>query len=37
MFRFGIDSPKDCPSELQLRVGTDDTDHPPEFRFAATR
>jgi hypothetical protein len=27
-FTLDIDSPKDCPGELQLVVGTDVTDHP---------
>jgi len=32
-FALDINSPKDCPSELQLCVSTYDTDHPPEFSF----
>jgi hypothetical protein len=35
-FALDIDSPKDCPSELELSVGTDRTDQPdptPRFRF----
>jgi hypothetical protein len=34
-FALDIDSPKDCPSELELRVDTDDTDHPPMFSYGA--
>lgn len=35
-FALDIDSPKDCPSELELSVGTDRTDQPdptPRFRY----
>jgi hypothetical protein len=31
-FALDIDSPKDCPSELELRISSDDTDQP-RFRF----
>jgi hypothetical protein len=33
-FALEIDSPKDCPSELELRISSEDTDQPPAFRFA---
>jgi hypothetical protein len=33
-FELSIDSPKDCPGELKLRVGSSDTDRP-VFRFAS--
>ena len=35
-FALDIDSPRDCPSELELSVGTDRTDQPdptPRFRY----
>ena len=35
-FALDIDQPKDCPSELELSVGTDHTDQPdptPRFRY----
>jgi hypothetical protein len=31
-FALDIDSPSDCPSELELRVGSEDVDHP-IFRY----
>ena len=31
-FALDIDSPKDCPSELELRISSYDTDQP-TFRF----
>jgi hypothetical protein len=34
-FALGIDSPKDCPSEVELRVSTYDSDRPPGFGFAS--
>ena len=33
-FALDIDSPKDCPNELELRISSDDTDQP-IFRFAS--
>jgi hypothetical protein len=33
-FALEIDSPKDCPSELELRISSEDTDQPSAFRFA---
>jgi hypothetical protein len=32
-FALNIDSPKDCPNELELSVSTHDTDQPPFFSF----
>lgn len=34
-FALDIDSSKDCPSELELRISSEDTDEPPGFRFAS--
>ncbi|UPK00616.1 hypothetical protein [Bradyrhizobium sp. 170] len=34
-FALDIDSPKDCPSELELRISSEDTDQPTFFRFAS--
>ena len=34
-FVLDIDSPKDCPSEVELHVTTEDSDQPPGFRFAS--
>jgi hypothetical protein len=33
-FALDIDSPKDCPSELELRISSEDTESP-GFRFAS--
>ena len=32
-FALDIDSPKDCPNKLELRVAIHNTDHPPAFSF----
>ena len=32
-FELDVDSPKDCPSELELSVGTHDADHPLIFSY----